>query len=204
MRYTLRQCAMAFVVLYLIGSAINLPVSMQFLQSRIGSPKRPTINLRGAAAQSHEYPTRTPHTRPWPPPDYWSESEAFGYKRIDATALLPSSRDQLTMQFELTGWPLPVFEQVHCWWPEQDPKWATAVEPDPVMRLHWTGVLLNPAIFAIPVWLALFATPALIGWVVRARRRRAGQCTRCGYPVGESDLCTECGSPVDRQGDRAK
>src|SRR5262245_107435 len=129
---TLRRTLIAFAVLYLIGAAINLPISMHFLQSRLGSPKQPIVILRGQEARGKTYPTRVPHATPWPPPDYWAEFEVFGYRRIDARAFLPdTNNDQLSMQFELTGWPLPVFEQVHCWWLEQHPQWITAAEPDP-------------------------------------------------------------------------
>lgn len=180
------------IALYVIGAAINLPFSMQFLQSRIGSPKFPVIDLRGSQASVMAYPAHTPHATPWPLPDKYTEYEVFGYRRIDARAELPEINDTLAMQFELTGWPLPVFETVHCWWPEQPP-WKTNAEPDPVMRLHWAGVILNPLFFALAVWTPLIALPLAFRKLVRRRRLRRGLCPDCAYPTGESARCSECG-----------
>jgi hypothetical protein len=187
-------------VLYLIGAAINLPFATHLLKSRLSSPRRATIDLRGAEASTRDYPAPTPHSKPWQPPDYWSEYDDFGYRKITAGFFLEPAHNDLQMQFELTGWPLPVFERVHCWWPSQDPNWATPAEPDPAMRLHWPGVLLNPLIFAVTAWFLCFAIPAACRAAVRASRRRRRRCEACGYPAGTSGRCSECGTAITRTG----
>jgi hypothetical protein len=54
----------------------------------------------------------------------------------------------------------------------------------------WPGFAINTMFYALVLWL-LFAAPfALRRW----RRTRRGQCPKCGYPAGTSDVCTECGA----------
>ena len=59
-------------------------------------------------------------------------------------------------------------------------------------RLLWAGLIVNAVLFAAAT-LVVWTLPQLI---LRAVRRRRGQCPQCGYPVGVSPVCTECGTPV--------
>lgn len=56
----------------------------------------------------------------------------------------------------------------------------------------WPGFIANTLLYAAIV-LGLMQLP---GFIRRARRRRRGQCTACGYPIGTSATCTECGRAV--------
>jgi len=54
------------------------------------------------------------------------------------------------------------------------------------------GFIANTMLYAL-VALSLIQLP---GHVRTVRRRRRGQCTVCGYPIGTSATCTECGRAV--------
>ena len=56
----------------------------------------------------------------------------------------------------------------------------------------WPGLLANTAIYAGAWWVILFGP----GMFIRARRRRAGRCMKCGYDLRaiESSACPECGT----------
>lgn len=58
------------------------------------------------------------------------------------------------------------------------------------------GVLPGGMLANTLCWSAAVAVVgALVGWTRRARRRRAGQCERCGYRLSPSSgLCPECGT----------
>lgn len=76
--------------------------------------------------------------------------------------------------------------------------WAARVSTIPIpnrMRLPidplWRPLLANTAI-----WSAI-VTGLVLG--VRSRRVGAGQCPRCRYPIGVSEVCTECGAAIPAQ-----
>lgn len=56
----------------------------------------------------------------------------------------------------------------------------------------WPNFAINTIIYAGILWL-IVAAP---GKVRRWRRIKRGLCSRCAYPVGQSQVCTECGRAV--------
>lgn len=192
----MKRSLLLLLLLILIGAAINVPIAMQFLHSRT-SPRAPMIvNERDQQAASRGWPSTTPHDIPWPAPRSWSMEQAFGYQNFQVNGWEgPSSTptDRVSMQLQRIGWPLPVLEQVQMWWPWDDPKWATKSESDPALHLVWSGVVLNPLIFGITLWL-VFVLPFNVYFTIRRRLRIAKNvCIKCAYPRGTSDRCSECG-----------
>ena len=192
----MRRPLVLLLLSILIGAAINIPIAMQFLHSRT-APRAPTlVNDIGALAATHEWPATTPHDIPWPAPTQWQLEGSFGYRNFqvygwEGTRSNPTDRVQ--MQVERMGWPLPVLERVQMWWPWDDTKWATTSEPDPALQLAWSGVILNPILFGVTLWLVLIV-PFVVFFGLRKRRRsKRNECIKCGYPRGSSDTCSECG-----------
>lgn len=64
-------------------------------------------------------------------------------------------------------------------------------------RVYWLGVLLNTVFFATLWGLALIVISAGL----QRRRRRCGQCLKCGYDVRTigGEVCPECGTPVAKR-----
>lgn len=58
---------------------------------------------------------------------------------------------------------------------------------------HPLGLILNPIIYALPVWLVFMG--ARWGVVHRRNRRRArlGLCVGCAYELAGLNVCPECG-----------
>lgn len=64
---------------------------------------------------------------------------------------------------------------------------------DSGLVLNWPGVIGNPLLAAIALWL-VFVAPFVLWLDVRRRFRiHKGLCPQCAYPVGTSSQCTECG-----------
>lgn len=63
----------------------------------------------------------------------------------------------------------------------------------PAVTYHPLGLILNPMIYALPVWLVLMG--GRWGYLVRRGRRRAGlgRCVGCGYELYGLGVCPECG-----------
>ena len=169
---------------------------MQFLHSRT-APRAPTlVNHFGPKAASQDWPATTPHDIPWPTPKQWQLEGSFGYRNFqvygwEGTRSNPT--DSVQMQVERMGWPLPVLERVQMWWPWNDPKWATNSESDPALQLAWSGIILNPILFGVTLWLVLIL-PFVVFFGLRKRRRSTrNECIKCGYPRGSSERCSECG-----------
>lgn len=76
-------------------------------------------------------------------------------------------------------------------WPVQG-----GMQVPPAVTYHPLGLILNPIIYALPVWLVMMG----VRWLLlarRARRReRLGLCARCAYDLGELAACPECGHPA--------
>src|SRR5687767_7575819 len=103
----LRRTLLIFALLYFIGAAINVPLAVSFLRSRLGAPRTYTELVRGDEAAARGWPSEPPAGKPWPPPDYYWVHRAFGYTDLDVRKELPEIDDSLTMDLKLMGWPLP-------------------------------------------------------------------------------------------------
>ncbi len=62
----------------------------------------------------------------------------------------------------------------------------------PPLRPLWPGFALNTLFYATVLGLLIPGPFALRRFI----RRRRGLCTKCAYPMGESDVCTECGTAL--------
>jgi hypothetical protein len=57
----------------------------------------------------------------------------------------------------------------------------------------WRGLAINTGLFALVFW-GVYYFPRRAKQLARHRR---GQCSRCGYYLGELAMCPECGTRVD-------
>lgn len=188
----MRRLLLTFTFLVLVGAVANLLLAISATHAA-QVPRAPVTNVIDANAGTHGWPDPPPGD--WPAVSQWSETRAFGFRRLDAWS---AKEGATTHQMELRefGWPLPVLKQVRLWWPWNDSKWATSANPDSGLVFSWSGLLVNPVLFAAAVGFALFVPFHLFVGVRRLLRRRRGLCTHCGYPIGSSPACTECGADV--------
>ena len=191
---SIQRSLILLVIFILAAAAINVPFATHFLKSRTDDKGRAIIMFHGPEAAVLAWPTATPHEKQWPAPTYWSEYRLFGYRRFHVQSADPSL-SRHSMEFELIGWPLPVYEQLQMWWEWSNPEWQTDAQSDPALRLHWRGVLLNPLIFGGGLWLLLIAPLVAHVMIRKTIRRRRGRCLRCGYDLrGDFERgCSECG-----------
>jgi hypothetical protein len=182
------------LVLLLALAAVNPIVAMGYAPSR-STRTSATFLLNGPAAAAQGWPTWTPHRERWPAPASYQRDARTGRTYYQVSVPGMGGRNGRQMQLWRWGLPLPVYEKVEMWWDWDDPA-LQGPEPDPPVRLVWTGVLLNPLIVGVPLWLLTVGVWLL--WVIaaRVRRRLSGRCAFCGYPIGVGPVCTECGKAV--------
>lgn len=111
------------------------------------------------------------------------------------------------------GWPLPAFS-VEARWRGRDPQhmWELigGVRVDDSSNLSiadgghflplrpiWSGIVVDSLLYTL-LYFGLLSLPHIGRWR-QLRRRRRGQCERCGYTLqSEQDRCSECGKPVSK------
>ena len=192
----MRRSLVLLLLFILIGAAINIPLAIHFLHSRT-APRAPTlVNDFGPQAAAHDWPAPTPHDTPWPAPTQWQMEGSLGYRNIQVygwNGSRSNPTDRVQMQVERMGWPLPALQRVQMWWPWDDPNWQSNAESDPALQLVWTGVVLNPLLLGVTLWLVL-VLPFVVFINVRRRLRIAHNCCpKCAYSCGSSQRCSECG-----------
>jgi hypothetical protein len=73
------------------------------------------------------------------------------------------------------------------------PSMGSSILP-PAVTYHPLGLILNPIIYALPIWLIVMG----VRWayITRRSRKRArlGLCTRCAYELAGLNVCPECGN----------
>tara|TARA_R110002072_G_scaffold42064_22_gene119300 strand:+ start:212586 stop:213263 length:678 start_codon:yes stop_codon:yes gene_type:complete len=73
-------------------------------------------------------------------------------------------------------------------------------EEDAATTYHPIGLILNPIIYAIPVWflfsLMFFLLSRLLRRFNRNHRLSLGLCPYCAYQVNDLPTCPECGTPI--------
>ncbi len=60
------------------------------------------------------------------------------------------------------------------------------------LKIIWHCFIANTLLYAITP-LLIFNLPRKFRSYLRTKRK---QCTKCGYPIGQSEICTECGSQL--------
>lgn len=91
-----------------------------------------------------------------------------------------------------TGWPCITVEHkriIHVM--SKQVVWPTDAEFRTIY--HPLGLILNPVIYALPVWLLLMGARWLLLKRRSGKRERMGLCVGCGYALGEIGVCPECG-----------
>jgi len=153
----------------------------------------PTAQLQAGTTPA-KWPAATPHSKPWPPPENWSQGSAFGCSVFDVrTNSKETGKNGFSMVVQQTGWPLPVIEQKQMWWDWNDPT-LSGPKNDPAPTLMLRGLVLNPIILGGGAWVVLVLPWILAIAATRRWRHRRGRCVHCGYPVGVNAVCTECGT----------
>jgi len=80
------------------------------------------------------------------------------------------------------------------------PKWLRGRKTSPIaykqplylpLKIIWPGFIANTFVYLVPVYIYIL----LIKHRSYLRLKRK-QCTKCGYPIGQSEVCTECGAKL--------
>jgi hypothetical protein len=183
----------------LIAAAINMPFAVWCSDIPVTLRGTQVLNLFGPEAVKRSWPSRTPHTQPWPAMQQYSvERLRFGAVRVTGWATDPDSRST-SHQMTTTryGWPMASLQSTQTWWPQGDPAWVLPAQanadgiPRPMIR--WSGTLLNPLLAGLSIWVVLVGFPWLWSDLNVRTRRRRGLCTACGYPLEAAVRCPECG-----------
>ena len=120
----------------------------------------------------------------------WHFSEiAFGWP-MHSAARSEIARD------EFAPWPISWRDDHRPWfsgWPAFESQDLTLSKVPVLLPIRplWTGLAVNSAFYGC----VAAAGAWMVGWAVRANRRRRGLCEVCKYPRGASAVCTECGTP---------
>ena len=84
------------------------------------------------------------------------------------------------------------------------PKWLRGEKTSPIahkqplylpLRIIWPGFIANTLLYMM-MPLLIFNLPIKLRSYLRLKRK---QCTKCGYPIGQSEVCTECGAELKAQ-----
>ena len=60
------------------------------------------------------------------------------------------------------------------------------------LKIIWLGFIANTLLYSLAPFLIFILKFKLRGFL-RFKRK---QCTKCGYPIGQSEVCTECGAQL--------
>ncbi|RMF77559.1 MAG: hypothetical protein D6744_11205 [Planctomycetota bacterium] len=191
---TRRKRLTLLLVLVALAGVANVPFAVTRLHSRT-QPKPRGENYMGDDAARREWPAATPHTRRWPAPHQFEYAHEFGFHYYNVFGEQSGQRFQMNVQ--LTGWPLPVLEDKKMWWDWSDPT-LKGPEPDPALRVVPSGLILNPIIVGVGLYLILTLPRDVFVFFRARRRRKRGRCIGCGYSLtgNTSGRCPECGRPI--------
>lgn len=186
----LARLAIELGVLLLIATAVNVPIGLLRLQSRLMVSHLRTVNSVHPAQEKWvwEPPAATGE---WPEPSQWAEYRGIGlhYYRISGER----GNDGYQMQVQFSGIPLPVVALPEMWWPWSKFPSGLDCQPDPGVRVLWVGLLVNPVLLAACAWGILVAPIEVFFALCWRRRLRRRLCPYCAFPVGRAGVCTECG-----------
>ncbi|MFN0131327.1 MAG: hypothetical protein ACKVW3_02150 [Phycisphaerales bacterium] len=196
-RSRVKQAVILTLLLVLLAAVVNVAFAVTVMRSPRARRNIGT-NVFGPAAAARGWPVRTPHRDAWPPPTQWCDERSFGYRYYQVHSSVPNAEPQrngFALQSQVAGWPLPVIEQSEFWWDWEDPA-LKGPEPSQAIKLRWGGVILNPLLVGVSA-AALIVLPSFLVLVAReSMRRRAGECTKCGYQLAGFAKCPECGASV--------
>src|SRR4051812_27462316 len=101
------QISLALFGIFILAAAtVNVPLAVTFIRSSGALGQISGVFLKEPPPQ---WPSTTPHSKPWPAPNYWVEQTAFGLHAYNV-ATNSSDNPQFVFQMEVQqmGWPLPV------------------------------------------------------------------------------------------------
>jgi hypothetical protein len=186
----LARLAVELGVLLLIATAVNVPVGLMMLRSRLTENQIQQVASDHAGQECWVWQPPAA-TGEWPTPTRWSAYRGLGLRYYTISADHGNERYQMQVQF--AGFPFAAVALPQMWWPARLGPTSRDCQPDPGVQLQWAGLLLNPPIMAAGAWVLLFA-PFEAYFALRWRRRLARRlCPYCAYPAGRADVCTECG-----------
>ena len=189
----IRWLLVSLLVIVLLAAMVNVPFAMTKIRSRTAARPADSLRYDGPEAAQRGWPSRTPHDVAWAAPNYRLEWSGFAYREFDVRSPSPEAGvNGFSMTSQRLGWPLPAVELKQMWWDWDDPA-LEGPEPDPRPQLVPLGVVANPLLVGVPLWVLLFGLPYLIVLARRIVRARRGRCAWCGFEMGDSELCPECG-----------
>lgn len=180
-------------MILLFLAAVDVPYAVTKIRSRTGPVAVLMVDARDGEAAARGWVARTPHADPWPEPETWQMHGRFGQREYDIRWQNPDpNTNGYSLRLQRLGWPLPVIEIKQMWWDWNDPA-LQGPESDPAPRLMARGVVGNPLIVGVPLWLVFVVLP--LGARLHERRKRASRndCVWCGYEAGGLAVCPECG-----------
>lgn len=199
----------ALVVLLLLGCVLNLYVA--FDGPGVDSYRWPdlaiiSIHSDEEAAAQYWWPSVPDEAAHLGKPSSWvhvdevlirSYSFDLGYRN-------PSKEVDYTLHEKHFGWPFTVraTKEVvgfqHTDWNAGGTVWPVPPEGEQHGPLAITyrplGLILNPVIYAIPIWVVVMVTEWVFIAMRRERRNRLGLCGVCTYEIGGLSICPECGT----------
>lgn len=169
-RWEKRYICWALPILFVIFETANLMIALSVANDGAFDYARVEMSTMISRDADAAWMSETPEGQDWPSP---TETEiyrkvgrrAYVYesKHEDAYADSPSSEPSYMMTILRGGFPFAAVEYKRCtiW---QDESVIQAFPPTNKMPLRWkaTGLILNPLIFAIPVWLLFSVLPIAI------------------------------------------
>ncbi len=212
MRRLLQSSAiLQLFVLLAIAAIFNLYISIsRSTRSFLIQPSDPKtkLMLRGSAGApegSGWWPAVPSGVEGLEQPDFWTRVEQPG-RRVFLMAFrdpaATNTSDFHILSAVTTGWPLRSVERKQV----KHVLTSSVVWPsDGSSQLiyHPLGLILNPIIYALPVWLLLMG--AHWAFITRRtqKRKNLGLCPRCAYDLDGLPACPECGEPITRREDSA-
>lgn len=186
----------SLVLVLLALAAINVAFAVTRIQSRT-APQVPVIEGGfGVTPSRRDWVISTPHDQPWPAPTSWEKRGRFGLRVYDIRWSNPEPETNgFSLSLQHLGWPLPVLEIKQMWWDWNNPA-LQGPESDPRPHLIPLGLVANPVIVGVPLWLAMVVVPIGLVVIRRIWRARGGRCAWCGYELTGVAVCPECG-PAD-------
>lgn len=202
-----RFAAEVFVILVVVGAIANVIFWKQFLDSYLPRGYHsPSVYTRNATeTKQHWWPSVPEQDPPFEEPTSWERTDIFYLTRY--TMLLGDGEFNygvwVVLRDDYAGYPFVCvsskeIRSIHSHgsstlWP---PVLDGSMYGPPAVTYHPLGLILNPIIYALPLWLVLMG----VRWPLlkrRSRRReRLGLCVGCGYAIGDLGLCPECGFGV--------
>ncbi len=189
----------SLVVIVLFAAVVNVPYALTKMRSRTGARAGNSLMLADEEAAARGWAARRPHEFVWPDPDSWMRETKFGFTEYYiAGPRLREDGNRFSMEVQHLGWPLPVIEVKQMWWDWSDPR-LEGPESDPAPGLLPLGLVMNPLIVGLPVWLLVGVLPVTAALGRRGLRARRGLCPWCGYAIEALSTCPECGSSSEGQ-----